>query len=69
MTSSIGHAHLRTCGMKIQNAQIALKLDTDVAESLAASKVNGAVGQLGPWGRGANGAVGQMGPWGQALNF
>ena len=35
MTSSPGHAHLRTCGMKIQNAQIALKLDTDVAEILA----------------------------------
>ena len=37
MTSSACHAHLRTCYMKIQGARIAMKLDTDVAETLCVS--------------------------------
>ena len=49
--------------MKIQNAQIALKLDTYVAETLATSMINGTVGQLGTWGNWGRGAIGDVGPW------
>ena len=38
MTSSACHAHLRNCYMKIQCARIAMKLDTDVAETLCVLK-------------------------------
>ena len=51
MTSSQCYAHLRTCYMKIQNSQIALKLGTYAAETFSALMVDGTVRQMGQWGK------------------